>query len=104
MNVLPNLPDLAHEGRPSSASRLRPVLGKGGIEHIAGAFLPEAQGSSGRDGEGAESVAVEEIPANVFKFGGVFHARKQTATRLVMGIGYSREGAMADLQSQLEMA
>lgn len=41
----------------------------------------------------------------IFKFGGVWHARRQLLNgRLVMGIGYTESLAVADLEAQWRMA
>lgn len=41
----------------------------------------------------------------VFRFGGVWHARRQLLNgRLVMGIGYTEALAVSDLESQWRMA
>ena len=57
---LPNLQDLAHEGRPNASNGLRPVLGEGGLQHDAGAFVSSAQDGTGSDGGGAEGVVARQ--------------------------------------------
>lgn len=103
---LPQLQDLAHEGRTSADTRLRPVHGEGGLQHDAGAFVRSAQAGTGSDGGGAGSLAGESRDGpSVRLIDGIWHARRIAMnSRVVTGIGFTRERAVADFWQQWNMA
>lgn len=66
--------------------------------------LAPRQGTGSGSGTGGATVPADG-GTQIFRFGGVWHARRQILNgRIVMGIGYTQELAVADLEAQWSVA
>ena len=95
---------MTHDTPTARAIAPRPDLldtSMGGVRNLEGEAVRAAVPGLRRPSPAAEGGDATSI----FKFGGCWHARRQLlGGRLVMGIGYTKAGAIADLESQWEMA